>query len=678
MTRRIFPSYAQCSTAKVPPLSQVEPVMCGIAGFIQRDKSPDGWRDVLSSMANQLVHRGPDSSGIWFDAQAGVGLAHRRLSIIDLSPDGHQPMVSRSGRFVIVFNGEIYNFETLRADLIAYGHSFRGRSDTEVILASIEQWGIAAAVLRFTGMFAFALWDRSRRTLHLVRDRLGEKPLYFGNVGQAFAFASELKALRRHPEWEGKVNRDALTLFMARGNVPAPMSIYNGIRKQRPGSIISVEFSRQVPTLTEALYWSMDEVVDQGQRHIVRGSEDDMISNLEELLKSSIKQQMVADVPLGAFLSGGIDSSTVVAIMQSVSCRPIKTFSIGSTYNDFDEAGFAKAVADHLGTDHTELYVSADDALSVISRLPSVYDEPFADSSQIPTYLVAELARRHVSVSLSGDAGDELFCGYGRYFLTNDLWKTIAWLSPSMRRRIARSLLLAPTGYLDRGFSWLGPLFSRYGRAGRAGDKLKKAALLLGSKTPDEFYRLLISRCTDELVQHEEGKHESERDEDVQRSVPVVGLVQRMMYLDTIEYLPDDILVKVDRATMANSLESRIPLLDHRVVEYAWQLPLAVKYRNRQGKWILRQVLSKYVPKALIERPKMGFGIPIAAWLRGPLREWAEELLSEHRLRQEGYLNVALIREKWSEHLTGARNWQAALWSVLMFQAWLSEHGRAS
>jgi asparagine synthase (glutamine-hydrolysing) len=651
--------------------------MCGIAGFIQRDKAPDGWRSVLSSMANQLVHRGPDSSGIWFDTQAGVGLAHRRLSIIDLSPGGHQPMLSRSGRFVIVFNGEIYNFEALRAELIAYGHSFRSRSDTEVILSSIEQWGIGAAVSRFTGMFAFALWDCSRRTLHLVRDRLGEKPLYYGRVGKAFAFASELKALRRHPEWEGTVNRDALSQLMGRGNVPAPMSIYKGIRKQRPGSILTIEFSRRVPAVTEVLYWSMNEVVDQGQRNIVCGSENDMICELEEVLKSSIKQQMIADVPLGAFLSGGIDSSTVVGIMQSISCRPIKTFSIGLAYEDFDEARSAKAVAGHLGTDHTELYVSESDALSVIPRLPSVYDEPFADSSQIPTYLIAQLARRHVTVSLSGDAGDELFCGYRRYFLTNDLWKTIDWLPPSLRLRIAKSLMTASASQLDTCFKWLSPLFNKYGRAGRAGDKLKKAAALLTAKTPSELYRLLTTRETNGLLRYEAVTHECEEDGGSECLLPIADVLQ-MMYRDTVGYLPDDILVKVDRATMANSLEPRIPLLDHRVVEYAWQLPLGVKFRDGQGKWILRQLLSKYIPKALIDRPKVGFEVPIAAWLRGPLREWAEDLLSEHRLRQESYLNVASIREKWSEHLAGGRNWQAALWSVLMFQAWLDDHSRLS
>jgi len=624
-------------------------------------------------MSKQITYRGPDSDGIWFDRVTGIGLAHRRLAIIDLSPEGHQPMLSGSGRYVIVFNGEIYNYQKLMNELIALGHQFRGHSDTEVILAAIEQWDVKGAVSRFIGMFAIALWDRQTQRLFLIRDRLGEKPLYYGKVAKAFVFGSELKALKAHPHWSGEIDPDALTLYMQHGYIPAPYSVYKGIKKLTPGSILTMDFSQSDSVITETTYWSMNDVAYEGQMNLLIGSDDDLIGGLEDLLLASVKQQMVADVPLGAFLSGGIDSSTVVALMQSISSQPVKTFSIGFDYEGYDEAGYARQVAQYLGTDHTELYVTAEDALSVIPKLPLIYDEPFADSSQIPTYLVSELARQHVTVSLSGDGGDELFCGYTRYFMVNNIWKKLSLLPRCSRRLVASIILRTPVERLDVLFKWLNPLFSKYSQPGRVGDKLKKAAYLLSAADPDEFYSLFTTNRVDVDGLLMAGNYDQEVDTlpNENKSLPFNSFVSKMMYKDTIKYLPDDILVKVDRATMAHSLESRIPFLDHRVVEYAWRLPLSVKYRNGQGKWILRQVLNKYVPEKYFDRPKMGFGVPMGSWLSGPLRDWGEALLDENCIRQQGYLNAAVIRKKWAEHTQGKRDWHSQLWGVLVFQAWL-------
>jgi len=645
--------------------------MCGIAGFIQRGSFSSDWEEVLTSMADQLAHRGPDSHGVWFDKEAGIGLAHRRLSIIDLTPEGHQPMLSASGRYVIVFNGEIYNYQKLMDELIALGHQFRGYSDTEVILAAMEQWGVKGAVQQFIGMFAIALWDRQTKSLYLVRDRLGEKPIYYGTVGKAFTFGSELKALKVHPHWDGEIDPDALTLFMQHGYIPTPHSIYKGIKKLTPGTILTVDFSQSASAITEATYWSMNDVAYDGHMNPLIGSDQNMITGLEDLLLASVKQQMVADVPLGAFLSGGIDSSTVVALMQSMSSQPVKTFSIGFDYEGYDEAGYARQIASYLGTDHTELYVSADDAINVIPKLPLIYDEPFADSSQIPTYLVSELTRRHVTVSLSGDGGDELFCGYTRYFMVKNIWKKISLLPLFSRRLITGIILRTPVDRLDMLFKWLNPLFSKYSHPGRVGDKLKKAAYLLSAADPDEFYSLFTTNRVDGLLMPGNFDHRVDVLKKEDKWVSSNRFVSQMMYEDTIQYLPDDILVKVDRATMAHSLESRIPFLDHRVVEYAWRLPLSAKYRNGQGKWILRQVLNKYVPEKYFERPKMGFGVPMGRWLSGPLRDWGEALLDESSIRQQGYLNAEVVRKRWTEHSLGVRNWHSQLWSVLVFQAWL-------
>lgn len=651
--------------------------MCGLVGFLGSGYNEQDARAVLERMADTIVSRGPDDYGVWAN-EAGIGLAHRRLSIVDLSPAGHQPMTSFCGRYVIAFNGEIYNHLDLRAELTKGGADgaaalhWRGHSDTETLLAGMAIWGIQATVERCIGMFAFAVWDKKERVLTLGRDRLGEKPLYYGWQGTGrdaiFLFGSELKALKAHPAFSAQINRDALCLLMRHNYIPAPHSIYQGTFKLPAGSLLRVSLDKREP-LIEA-YWSLTDVAVAGNRSPFLGSPENMVDSLEDLLKSAVRQQMMADVPLGAFLSGGIDSSTVVALMQAQSVRPVKTFTIGFNEQGYNEAVQAKAVARHLGTDHTEMYVTPQQALDVIPKLPSLYCEPFADSSQIPTFLVSQLARQNVTVSLSGDAGDELFAGYNRYVLARNIWGKISRLPPGVRSLAASGIrTLSPA-------SWntlMGPLQSLAPSAWRhanIGDKLHKGAGVLAAQSVDDLYLGLVTHWEpQDLVI---GGHEPATCLRGNRLVlPGLDDVQRMMALDAMTYLPDDILVKVDRAAMGVSLESRVPFLDHRVVEFAWRVPQALKLRDGVGKWILRQVLYRHVPKALIERPKMGFGVPIDVWLRGPLKDWAEALLDEARLRREGFFHPAPIRKKWEEHLGGRRNWQYPLWDVLMFQAWL-------
>jgi asparagine synthase (glutamine-hydrolysing) len=646
--------------------------MCGIAGFI--DLSVEKERLALTSialgMSHSLTHRGPDDGGVWVDAECGVGLAHRRLSIVDLSPEGHQPMLSADGRYVLSFNGEIYNFGKLRAELETMGHPFRGHSDTEVMLAAICQWGLEAAVKRFVGMFAFGLWDRRERTLHLVRDRIGEKPLYYGWVGKVFLFGSELKALRAHPDWHGEIDRGALALLMRHSYVPTPYSIYQGIAKLVPGTIFSLALPNHSKVTT---YWAAKAAAETGIQHLFSGAEAEALTRLEELLRDAIAGQMIADVPLGAFLSGGIDSSLVVALMQAQSAAPVKTFTIGFHEAEYNEATFAKAVAEHLGTDHTELYVTPAETMAVIPRLPTLYDEPFADASQVPTFLVSELTRRKVTVSLSGDGGDELFGGYNRYFWGKSIWDKVGGIPRALRRLAAAGLTTVSPATWDAAFQGLTPVLPANFKQRAPGDKLHKLAEVLAVEHPEAMYRNLVSswKTPTEVVL---GSQEPTTFlTDKQQWAEVSDFVLRMMYLDLISYLPDDILVKVDRAAMGVSLETRVPYLDHRVVEFAWRIPLALKIRHNKGKWLLRQLLYKFVPPALIERPKTGFGIPISDWLRGPLQAWAEALLAEGRLRRDGFFAAAAIRTKWEEHLSGQRNWQNYLWPVLMFQAWWEE-----
>jgi asparagine synthase (glutamine-hydrolysing) len=623
-------------------------------------------------MANTLHHRGPDDEGSWVDPQAGIALGFRRLSIIDLSPEGHQPMKSATGRYVVAFNGEIYNYADLRQELENYpaGKAFRGHSDTEVMLAAIEHWGMDQAVRRFVGQFAFAVWDRQERLLHLGRDRIGEKPLYYGWMGETLLFGSELKALKASPAFRAEIDREALASYTRHGYVPAPYSIYKDIYKLIPGTLLTLSGAGPKALPTPVPYWSPTEVAETGAADPLADDTTTATDQLEALLRQAIRQQMVADVPLGAFLSGGIDSSTVVALMQAQSSRPVKTFAIGFNETEYNEAVFAQKVAQHLGTEHTELYVTPAEAQGVICKLPTLYDEPFGDSSQIPTFLVSQLARRAVTVSLSGDGGDELFAGYSRYTLVSDIWKKIKWMPFPLRRVTAGVLdeLAAPRW--DRAFNALQALlpFHRERRY-PIGRKARTFADLVATvQSPEGIYLSWLAKVHSAPVL---GATPRPVMSNGKLKVNLHNSVQRLMYFDMISYLPDDILVKVDRASMGVSLEARAPFLDHRVVEFAWRVPVSMKVRNNLRKWLLRQVLYRYVPPELVERPKVGFAVPVETWLRGPLHEWAESLINEPRLRKEGFFDAGPVRQKWAEHVAGKHNWQYSLWNVLMFQAWL-------
>ncbi len=648
--------------------------MCGIAGFVGFSVLTSGaLGEIASRMGEVIRHRGPDDAGSWVDEAAQLVLLHRRLSIVDLSPAGHQPMMSSCGRYAIVFNGEIYNHAELRKMLGGSAPAWRGHSDTETLLACFASWGTKETLQAAVGMFAFGLWDTHTRTLVLARDRLGEKPLYYGYVRGSFAFASELKALRVLPGFSGEIDRDALALLMRHNCIPAPWSIFRGIAKLPPGTWLEFSadnFQRQHMPQPSA-YWSATEVALAGIGAPLQFASDaEARDALEEQLLLAVKGQMMSDVPLGAFLSGGVDSSTVVALMQRLSSRPVKTFSIGFREDGYDEAQHASAVARHLGTEHTELYVTSHDAMAVIPRLPQMYCEPFSDSSQIPTFLVAQLARERVTVSLSGDGGDEVFCGYTRYFLAARLWSKIARMPRSLRKLAAQGILALPPRGWDQLYHLVAPLIPARMRWPAPGDKLHKGAALLSARSGLDLYRGLVTHWDTRGM--------------VLGAAPAPSLIgvgsaelptltEQMMLMDAIGYLPDDILVKVDRAAMAVSLETRVPFIDHRVFEFAWRLPLQYKVRDGVGKWLLREVLYKHVPRQLIDRPKMGFGVPLDSWLRGPLRDWAETLLAEERLLREGFFNPVPIRNKWQEHLSGKRNWQYYLWDVLMFQAWLEK-----
>lgn len=650
--------------------------MCGIAGFLHTSFSPDDWNRTLFKMAESMRHRGPDDEGVWFDVNAGVGLAHRRLAIIDLSKEGHQPMVSDSGRYIIVYNGEVYNFQLLHKSLQNEPIKWRGHSDTEVILAAIETWGLETALEGFVGMFAFALWDRKERILYLCRDRIGIKPLYYARIRNGVVFGSELRALKAHQEFDPTINRNALTLYLRYNCIPAPHCIYQNTWKLQPGHILKIHVdnlheNRELPKPVP--YWSASNVVESGLRQPIRLTANEAIERLEEMLRDAIRMRMIADVPLGCFLSGGIDSSTVTALMQSQSNRPIKTFTIGFKDIRYNEAQNAKAVARYLGTDHTEMYLSTDDAIDAIPYLPSLYDEPFSDSSQIPTFLLSKLTRQHVTVCLSGDGGDELFGGYNRHFLWQSIWQRTRWIPMYLKTFISIGLQKVSPLTWDRLSQSLMSHFPERFKLGMPGDRIHKLAEVIASESPESMYRILVSHWKEPERIVVNGSEPLTTSSNGHSNPNFLDFTHRMMYLDLISYLPNDILTKIDRASMGVSLEARVPLLDHRIVEFAWRLPLSMKVHNNQGKWILRQVLYKYVPKELVERPKMGFAIPLDAWLRGPLREWAELLLDERRLINEGFFDPAPIREKWEEHLSGRRNWQYDLWDVIMFQAWLEK-----
>ena len=691
--------------------------MCGFAGFLSAQPGGlEGLEAAATRMANAIAHRGPDDSGAWADVQAGIALGHRRLSIVDLSPAGHQPMASRSGRFVLAFNGEIYNHLELRAELettegspypgpaprgdgVGHGDGtrwWRGHSDTETLLAGFEQWGIEATLAKTVGMFAIALWDVQERTLHLARDRFGEKPLYYGwagsGAGRAFVFGSELKALRAFTGFANPVCREALAQYMRFMVVPAPRSIYQGVYKLEPGCVLALTGAPPAEAPAQPLrppavhgslsvrrWWALADVVQAGAKNQLT-DEVEAIDALDQRLGDAVRLQSLADVPLGAFLSGGVDSSAIVALMQQQSTRPVKTFTVGFEEAGFDESPHARAVAKHLGTDHAELFVTVAEAQAVIGQLPAMYDEPFADSSQIPTHLVCRAARQQVTVALSGDAGDELFGGYNRYFWGPRIWAKLAWMPYPVRQALGAAISAMPVAGWDALSRPVNALLPGGKGIARAGDKAHKLATRLGGvRNLDDLYLSLVSEWQDpaQVVRGEGGGLVVEPPSQLDDPAPVTGVADsplRMMYRDSMTYLPDDILCKVDRAAMATSLETRVPFLDHRVAELAWKMPLSMKIRGGQGKWALRQVLYKYVPQVLIERPKAGFGIPVGQWIRGPLRPWAESLLDAQRLASEGYFHPGPIRKRWAEHLSGHHDHTASLWAVLMFQAWLTEN----
>ena len=642
--------------------------MCGWVG-IWRPGSNAEWLDAEATrMANAVLHRGPDDGSTWCHRAAGVAFGFRRLAIVDLSEHGRQPMRSQSGRYTIVFNGEVYNFAELRPELLKTGHTFLGHSDTEVMLAAVD---------RFVGMFAFALWDDREHTLTLARDRFGVKPLYYGFVGGAFLCGSELKALRAFSAFAAEVDRVALTLFMRHNYIPDPYSIYRGISKLGPGTLMTV----REPVATSwqhRVYWSAVEAAERGRARHAKFTAVEAADQLEAQIRESVRIRMVADVPLGAFLSGGIDSSTVVALMQAQSSRPIKTFTIGFREEGFDEALPARAVARHLGTEHTELYVTGDQALAVVPRLAEIYDEPFSDPSQIPTFLVSELARRHVTVCLSGDGGDEVFGGYPRYLVADAAWRWFRAVPAPVRRALGMSLTAVADPTYERWAGWLSLLETRFGSVQPIGSKMHRLGALLMQDSRELLYRSLVSHAQEPSALVVGGHETLTALTDPGRWASGASFLEQMMLLDTVSYLPEDIFTKVDRASMAVSLEARVPLVDHRLFELAWTIPASMKIRGGCGKWILRRILDKYVPRKLVDRPKMGFGVPVGAWLRGPLREWASALLAEDRLRCEGFLNAALVGRMWQDHQTRRRNWQYHLWDVLMFQTWLERWGRAT
>lgn len=676
--------------------------MCGFTGFyLNHERSKPDLENIVSKMTDTLEHRGPDDKGVWCDPANGLALGHRRLSIVDLSPTGHQPMSSRNNQYIIVLNGEIYNHVELRNELDAINPSFKwnGHSDTETLLAAFEEWGVEKTLDKSIGMFAIALWNVRTQMLTLIRDRFGEKPLYYGWIdsgkdGKIFGFGSELKALRAYPGFKNSISRNSLKQFFKYMYVPAPYSIFDGIYKLEPGCMLSLNIPPEAEphdlphsfdgedfsyeNLLIKKWYKFKTVISEASKRVIK-EESEATYLLEQQLTETIRMQSLADVPLGAFLSGGVDSSAIVALMQSQTTMPVKTFTIGFQEAQFDESQYAMEVASHLGTDHHEMRVTSDDALSLIPQIPMLYDEPFADSSQIPTYFVSQAAKKEVTVSLSGDAGDELFGGYNRYLWAPQLWKKINWMPFTARRLLGETLRKIPLNFWDQIGNYYNFIRSESKGVSRLGDKVSKTGLRLKQvDSLDGLYKSLVCEWpnTDSLVKDdpEEFNYNSSLVDLIEDPLPTNGLhdpVSRMMYWDTISYLPDDILCKVDRAAMGNSLETRVPFLDHRIVELSSRMPLDFKIKGGIGKSILRNILYKHVPKNLIERPKAGFGIPLGSWLRGPLRPWVEELINADRLEREGYLEPVLVTKTWNEHLSGKRDWSFRIWSVVIFQQWL-------
>jgi asparagine synthase (glutamine-hydrolysing) len=648
--------------------------VCGIAGYWDFAAAKQSFELIQTGqrMAGALRHRGPDDGGVWVDQRAGIVLGHRRLAVVDLSDTGHQPMISSSGRYTLVFNGEIYNFRELRSRLLSGGGSamrFRGTSDSEVMLACFEEWGLEKALESFEGMFAFALWDGVERRLHLACDRAGEKPVYFARRPGAFLFGSELKALHASGKFALEVDIDSLCAYFRYGYVPHPRTIYKAVNKLSPGCFITTTaVDRSSPA--ERPYWTANDVACNGKSCSFSGTTSEAIDELERVLQDSIKSRMLADVPIGAFLSGGVDSSTVLALMQKISSRPVRSITIGFDNPSYDEAPFAARVARHLGTDHTTVYINSGEAMDVIPHLPHIYDEPFADSSQIPMYLVSRVARQNVTVSLSGDGGDELFAGYTRHRWIPAVFSRLKRTPSILRTLVSNSLLVFTPQDWDRLFERIGPALPHFMREGKSGDKIQKLAKMIAAPGAEEMYRTVRS-FWDAPAKLVLDSLEPESQSVSSCCAELRDPTDKLLLLDLMTYLPDDILVKVDRAAMAVSLETRLPLLARQVIEFAWRLPTSLKIRHGHTKWILRQVLYRYVPKELIERPKSGFAIPLHEWLRGPLREWAEDTLSEARLRRDGYLNPGLVRAAWEEHLSGKRNRMDSLWTVLVFNSWL-------
>ena len=648
--------------------------MCGITGYLTSSayQIASTWKQALPSACDRLAHRGPDDSGIWLDDANGIGLGHRRLSIVDLSPMGHQPMHSQSGRYVISLNGEIYNFQDIKKVLEHNGCSFRSNSDTEVLLAGFETWGLSYTIQQSIGMFAFAVWDCQEHILHLVRDRVGVKPLYYGWLGSGWAFASELKALKVMPGFTGSIRRESLTLLLRLGYIPAPFSIYEQVNKLLPGTILSIR-ADSLQTITEPIaYWSIQKVVEQGLNTPFMGSFDDAIQEYDSLLRDSVRKRMIADVPLGAFLSGGINFSLVVAVMQAQNNLPIKTFTIGFAESNYNEAVFARAVAHHIGTEHTELYITPKQAMDVIPSLPILYDEPFGDSSQIPTFLVSQLARRSVTVSLSGDGGDELFWGYTRYPATKRVWETFRHFPPFLRFFMREATQVFSNPLIALMTNRIATRMLHDNGKELLSDKFLKLGEILDFQNDEMLYLKVISywQAPNLLVP---GTKSIPFQKSNLRAIEQLDLDHKMMFFDQTNYLPDDIMVKVDRASMGVSLEAREPLLDHRLIEFTWRLPFHYKYHNGQQKWLLKQLLNHYVPQSLVERQKSGFGVPVDEWLRDPLKGWAEGLLDTQVLQAGGYFNAEPIRKIWQNHLSRRVNASYNLWPILMFQAWLQQ-----